>query len=552
MTDEVPEKGEASKSPFSIPLFRTMWIAAMVSNVGTMIQSVGAGWVMTTLSDSPVMVALIQASASLPTMLFALLSGAIADNFDRRRVMLIAQVFMLVASVILTLLAMAGLLSPLILLVFTFLIASGAAVNWPAMQVSFAEIVPRTIMPRAVALNGMGMNIARSIGPALGGAIIAIFGAAMAFGLNALSFLGLIAVLISWKYAPQPRLLPRERLGAAMAAGLRYSVLSPAIGSVLLRAATYGAAGGAVQALMPLIARDLLHGGALTFGLLLGAFGLGAVGGALISAWMRERWTTETIVRNACLLAAAGSVLAAASTLLPLTFLAMAMAGACWLIMLSTFNVTIQLSSPRWVVARALSLYQMAVYGGVAIGSWGFGSLAERLGCPVALYTSGAGLAIVALIGLYAPIRARTEADLDPRVDWRVPETSVPVNPNSGPVVLAVEYRVRTEAALRFSALMQHRSRILRRDGARRWSLSRDLADPELWIEHYHLPTWFDYIQLNRRRTQDDLSIQEQLHAILIPGTEVVVRRMIERQSGALPWSRSPDHSMIEPTAKGG
>lgn len=522
----------------------------MVSNLGGMVQTVAAAWLMTTLTNSTLMVALVQAASSLPNMLLALWAGAIADNFNRRKVMLASQVFMLAVSVLLVVMALTDTLSPALLLISTFLLGCGYALNWPSMQVAIADFVPRGAMPKAVALNAMGVNIARSIGPAIGGAIIAGFGAAMAFLANALSYLGLIGVLSRWRYQPPKHHLPRERLGPAMLAGLRYVGMSPVIVVVVFRSACFGLVATSIPALMPIIARDLVGGGPLTFGFLLGAFGLGAVSGALGSGRIRSRFTAEGIVRFACILTAAGAAIAAASSSLFLTLPAMALAGAGWLTALSNFNVTIQLSAPRWVVARALSLYQTGTYGGLAVGSWAIGALADRYGSSQALYLAALGMLIVLAAGFRWPMRSFDNLDLAPRADWEIPETTVPIDLRSGPIVVTVEHRVHDRDAVEFVDVMQERSRILRRDGARRWNLLRDLMDQELWIERYHLPTWLDYVQLNKRRTQADLASMAQLDALRVPGTKLVVHRRIEHHgSFAAAFGGQDATELTEPAA---
>jgi MFS family permease len=540
-----------AETPFAIALFRNLWLANVASNIGAMVQSVGAAWLMTTLAGSSLMVALVQASTSFPVMLLALLAGAVADNLDRRRVILWSQIFMLVVSGLLAVAAFLGALTPAGLLIATFLIGCGTAMSWPAMQVAFSDVVPPAILPKAVALNGMGMNLARSIGPAIGGTIIVAFGAAIAFLVNALSFVPLVAVLLRWHYEPPRRAMPRERLGAAMAAGLRYAAMSPAIGTVTLRSLMFGVAASSLSALMPVIARDLVRGGPLTFGLLLCAFGIGAVGGAVGSAHIRRMLSSEQILRYACALMALGATLAGVSRTLVLTLPAMAMGGAAWLIVLSSFNIAMQLASPRWVVARSLSLYQMSTYGGVALGSWIFGWLADRFGCPLALYAAGAGLLMVAMAGLAWPMRSYGDLDLGPRDGWELPATAFPVEHRSGPIIITIEHRVAEEKAILFASLMMERSRILQRDGARRWTLQQDLSTPDLWVERYHLPTWLDYVLLNRRRTQADLANQELLAATHLPGSVPVIHRRIQRHAGAMPWSRTADHDDITPLAGG-
>ncbi|WP_404333608.1 MFS transporter [Sphingomonas sp. MMS12-HWE2-04] len=526
------------ESPFRLPLFRAVWTASLVSNFGGLIQSVGASWMMTSLGASPHMVALVQASTSLPIMLLSLWAGAVADNLDRRRVMLAAQSFMLLVSALLAVATWTGLVTPWLLLVFTFLIGCGTAINGPAWQASVGDMVPRAMLPSAVAFNSMGFNIARSLGPAIGGVILAIAGAAAAFLANAFSYVGLIVVLARWQPALPPRTLPRERIGVAMTAGLRYVGLSPNIRTVLFRAALFGFAASALPALMPLIARDLIGGGPLTYGVLLGGFGLGAVAGAVASRRLRSQLSTEGVVRLAALgLAAAAGTIAVAGWM-PLTLIALAVGGAGWVLALSTFNVSVQMASPRWVVARAIALYQMAAFGGMASGSWFFGLIVEHHGVAAALLAaSGAQLLTVAAGWIWC-LPAVSELNLDPRDTWQEPHTAVPVEPRSGPVVITIEHRIREADIPAFLTVMSERRRIRRRDGARHWSLLRDLGEADLWIERYNVATWLEYIRHNQRRTWADDANSVALRALHIGGAEPVVHRRIERQTGSLPGLR--------------
>lgn len=537
-----------SASPFSNPVFRAIWLASMVSNFGGLIQAVGASWMMTSLGGSAQMIALVQTSTSLPIMLFSLAAGAIADNLDRRRVMIAAQSFMLAVSLMLAACAWMGVLNPWLLLVMTFLIGCGTAMNGPAWQASVGDMVPRAMLGQAIAMNSMGFNIARSVGPALGGAIVTLGGAASAFTANALSYIGLLAVLSRWQPKLEQRRLPRERLGVAMAAGIRYVAMSPPIRRVIGRAAMFGAAASAVPALMPLIARDLIAGGPLIYGLLLGSFGLGAVGGAFSSGWLRGRLSTEGLVRAAATSLAAGATVAALSPLLAVTMPALMLAGAGWVLALSTFNVSVQMASPRWVVARALSLYQMGTFGGMALGSWLFGFIADHSGVATALCAAATLLVAGTIVGLRFSLPPLSDADLAPRDSWREPTTALSLEPRSGPIVVTIEHRVAERNIAPFLAIMAERRRIRRRDGARGWTLLRDLADLQLWIERYDVPTWLDYIRHNERRTNADIQNSKALHAIRISDTEPVVRRMIERQTGTLPEGRvSGPRELAEP-----
>lgn len=511
----------------------------MASNFGGLIQSVGASWMMTSLAASPQMIALVQASTTLPIMLLSLWAGAVADNLDRRRVMLAAQGFMLSVSVALAVCAWMGLLSPWLLLSFTFLIGCGTAINGPAWQASVGDMVPRSVLPSAVAFNSMGFNIARSVGPAIGGAIVAAAGAAAAFLTNAVSYIGLIAVLARWNPNYPPRTLPRETLGLAMAAGVRYVRMSPSLRTVLIRAALFGLAASAVPAMMPLVARDLVTGGPLTYGALLGAFGAGAVIGALSSVRLRRLWNPERLVRVAATALAAGAAIAAVSPVLPLTLAALVLAGAGWVSALSTFNVSVQMAAPRWVVARAVALYQMAAFGGMAAGSWLFGSIAESHGVSDALLAAAGVQMLSVLAGLRLPLRDIETANLAPR-GWETPDTEVPVEARSGPVVVTIDYRIAPQDVVAFLNVMNERRRIRRRDGAHHWALLRDLNDPALWIERYHVSTWLEYIRHNQRRTEADRANSEALLALHRGQEPPRVHRMIERQTGSLPVMRLP------------
>jgi MFS family permease len=553
MTKSDPSTSEHSTTssalaPFRFPVFRGVWIASTVSNLGGLIQSVGAAWLMTTIASSADMVALVQASVSLPVVLFSLLAGALADSFDRRKVMLGAQAFMLTVSILLAVCAWTGLITPWLLLTFTFLIGCGAAFNAPAWQASVGDMVPRAHLASAVALNSMGFNIARSVGPAIGGAIVAAAGAATAFTANAFTYIALIYVLHRWKPPKNPSVLPPESLEVAMAAGVRYVWMSPSLRSVLSRAALFGLGASSAMALMPLIAKHQVAGGPLTYGLLLGSFGLGAVAGAFSSTRLRARLSTEALVRGACVAFAIAVALTGFSRALVPAMAALFVTGAAWVLTLSTFNVSVQLSTPRWVVARALSLYQMFAFGGMAAGSWLWGVLADSYSLRLSLCYAAVALLACALYGLWRPLRQTEELNLDPLRAWQAPQTAVPVEPRTGPVVVMIEYRIDPTDVLEFLSAMAERRRIRRRDGARNWMLLRDLHDPEVWIERYNVPTWMDYIRHNNRLTQEDADIPARLRALHKGPNDPIVRRLIERQTSSLPVAAdSTAHDIAEP-----
>ena len=533
--EDEPEAERASAlAPFRYPIFRAVWSANLVSNFGGLIQGVGAAWMMTSIATSSYQVALVQASTTLPIMLFALVAGAIADGFDRRKVMLTAQSFMLVVSVLLAVFTYLGLMTPWTLLAFTFLIDCGTALNSPSWQASVGDMVPRAKVPAAVALNSMGFNITRSVGPAIGGIIVAAFGPAAAFAVNALSYIGLVTVMARWKRDEPASPLPRESLGAAMGAGLRYVAMSPNIGKVLARGAAFGATSGAVLALLPLVARDVVKGDALTYGIMLGAFGVGAVCGALTSMRLRQMLSSETMVRAAFAGFALCSLDCALSTHAWLTAIGLAVGGACWVIALSHFNTTEQMSTPRWVVGRVLSIYQMATFGGIALGSWIWGVVADSHGAPAALIAAAVAMLAGGALGVLLPLPQHTPLNLDPLNRFREPALALDLQPRSGPIAIMIEFIIREDDVPEFLALMTERGRIRRRDGARNWVIARDLEHPDVWLETYHTPTWLDYIRHNTRITQADAAITERIRELHVGPDQPRVRRWIERPTSTV------------------
>ncbi len=546
--DAIPAEHRSSAlSPLRHPVFRGVWAASTVSNLGVLIQSVGASWLMIALAPSANMVALVLASVYLPITLLSLVAGAVADNLDRRKVMLAAQAFMLVVSATLAAFAWSGLITPWLLLFFTFLMGCGTAFNGPAWQASVGDMVPRSELPGAVALNSMGFNLARSAGPAIGGAIVAAAGAAAAFAVSAVSNVALIVVLLRWHPPADPRTLPRETLGIAVAAGVRFVAGSPAIRTVLVRSAVFCIAAGALMALMPLIAKDLIGGGPLTYGLLLGAFGVGAVTGAIGNAKLRQMMSTEAIVRLTSFAFAVASAIAAVSTHLLVTMAVLFVAGAGWLLALATFNVAVQMSAPRWVVARALSIYQMAAFGGLAAGSWLWGEVAAGESVTVALLAASLVMLACAALGVWLPVAQTKELNLDLLRLWKEPNTVVPVDARTGPVVVTIGYVIRETDVTEFLGTMVEWRRVRRRDGARSWRLLRDLADPELWIERYETPTWLDYVRHNSRMTHHDATLSERVRALHRGADGPTVRRMIERQC-APRTSGQAQKTLIDPT----
>ena len=534
-------------SPLRHATFRRVWTASLMSNLGLLIMGVGAAWSMTQMTSSASMVALVQTALMMPVAFISTPAGAIADMFDRRVVGLVALSIALLGAVSLTGLAWLGVMTPNLLLALCFTVGSGMALFGPAWQASVSEQVPADALPSAVALNGISYNIARSFGPAVGGVIVASAGAIAAFATNAIFYLPLIAVLFLWRRVNEPSRLPPERLARAVISGVRYILNSPSIRVLLARTLVTGIVGGSVSALLPIATRDLLRGGAQTYGVMLGAFGLGAVTGALNVSALRSRFGAETAVRLCVIVMGVGVAIVAMSRSPILTGAVLLFAGAGWTASVTVFNVGIQLAAPRWVAGRALAAYQAAISGGIALGSWIWGSVASLVGVRGALLGSGAALVLSSLLGLWMRmplVRGPNEQSRDLLED---PEVRLSLTSRSGPIVVEIEYRVSPKRARLFYAVMQHVQLSRKRNGAYGWSIARDLADPELWTERYHCPTWHDYLRQRNRSTDSERALHQRANEFHIGPEPIRVRRMLERPLGSVRWKdETPDRSTTD------
>ncbi|MEH2559613.1 MFS family permease [Bradyrhizobium algeriense] len=550
MTDQPKRRGFATDgiaAPLRHAVFRRIWLASLVSNLGILIQGVGAAWAMTQMTSSADKVALVQTALMLPIMLISMPAGAIADMHDRRIVALVSLGIALVGATVLTVMAWLGFVTPNILLALCFVVGSGMALFGPAWQASVSEQVPAETLPAAVALNGISYNIARSFGPAVGGIVVATSGAVAAFAVNAVLYLPLMVVLFLWNRTHEPSRLPRERLNRAIVSGVRYIANSPSIRIVLIRTLVTGVIGGSISALMPLVARDLLHGGAQTYGIMLGAFGMGAVFGALNIGEVRRRMSGEAAVR-ACALSLAGAIASVAlSTNAILTAIALVLAGAVWMLAVALFNIGVQLSAPRWVAGRSLAAFQAAIAGGIAIGSWGWGNLTDIAGVEVALLASAGLMLLSPLLGIWLrmpPVGARNEPPAEALAD---PEVRLSLTGRSGPLVVEIEYRVAQDNARAFHNVMQEVQLSRQRNGAYGWSIARDIADPELWTERYHCPTWLDYLRQRSRATQSERALHQRAIDFHLGPEPIRVRRMLERPFGSVRWKEdTPDRAANE------
>lgn len=545
-------KSEGVFAPLKHALFRRIWVASLLSNFGLLVMGVGAAWAMTQMTASADQVALVQAVLMLPVALFSTAAGAIADMYDRRLISLVSLTIAVLGSTTLTALAWTGHMSPPLLLIFCFIVGSGMALFGPSWQASVSEQVPSEALPAAVALNGISYNIARSFGPAIGGFIVAALGAVAAFAINAVLYLPLLVVMFLWKRTKEPSRLPPERLGRAVVSGVRYVIHSPQIRVVLGRTIVTAFAGGAILALMPLVARDLLGGGATMYGFMLGSFGMGAVIGALNMQRLRARLHAEASVRICALGMGCGIGMVALSRWPYLTSLALLLVGASWTATMTIYNVAVQLSAPRWVSGRALAAFQASVAAGVAIGSWAWGGVTHSLGVATALLLAGAVLAASPLLSRWMrmpSIGSRADAAAEILAD---PEVRLSLTPRSGPIVVEIEYRVEPARARLFYAVMQQVEHSRQRNGAYGWSLARDIADPELWTERFHCPTWYDYLRQRNRATDAERALHTRAMEFHLGPEPVRIRRMLDRPIGSVRWKdTTPDRpsAEVEPVA---
>lgn len=517
-------------APLRVPLFRRVWIAGVFSNLGTLIQAVAAAWTMTSLTSDASLVALVQTASSAPMMLFAIVAGALADLYDRRNVALMALVVAALGAAMLTIVTGMGLATPTVLLLFCFMVGCGTTLFAPAWQASVRDQVPREDLPAAVALNSISFSLGRSLGPAIGGVIVALAGAFAAFAVNALSFLPIFIVLLLWRRPSAQADYPRERLGRAIGLGVRYMLNAPAVRTALVRVIIHAFGNSAILALLALFTREILGGDALVYGLSLGAFGFGAVAGASLIPRLRKRFSGEVIIRATGIIMGCALLAMSVNRSTLLTVLILMPAGACWTIASAMFNVAVQTSAPQWIAGRALATFQTAIAGGVAIGSWCWGVTAQGVGITSALAIAGVYIAVVQILGRW--LRVPDAADLDDRSP-RLPDPDMqpPVDGRTGPVTIILEYRIALEQAGEFRRLMEEIRLGRRRSGAGGWTIARDLGDAELWIERFHFPTWHDYLRFRNRSTTADRRLLGRLRRMHRGEALPMARRFVERPS---------------------
>jgi MFS family permease len=516
-------------APLRLPIYRRSWAASLLSNSSLLILGVGASWAMTQMTNAPVQIALVQTAMMLPITIFALPAGAIADMYDRRLVGFSALSASFVGTVLLVALSLLGTLTPATLLAFCFIIAAGAAVFNPAWQASVNDQVPPEIMPAAVSLNSISYNIARGIGPALGGVIVAATGSGEAFISTAIGFIPMLAVLYQWPRSIKLSPLPPEGLKRAVISGVRYVIHSPPIRIVLTRTICMSLAGAATPALMPLIVRDQLRGDARMYGAMLGAFGIGAIVSSFLVPRVRRSLDPEWVVRICLLAQAAASVVVALSHLASLTALALAVCGAGWMMATVLFNVGVQLSSPRWVAARVLATFQATITGGMGIGGWAWGLVAKLSNLDLAIWLSAAGTMIALAVGLKLRMPHVDGSSRECTLKAADPALEQLIEGRSGPIIVEIDYRVTLADAASFYRTMLDVQLSRRRYGAYRWSVARQISNPQVWVERVHYPTWHDYLRQHHQLTLAEEALEARALAFHQGPEPVRTRWMLER-----------------------
>jgi MFS family permease len=519
-------------SPLGYATFRWLWLASIASNIGTWMHEVGAGWLMTSLSASPMNVALVQVAGAAPMFFLALPAGALADIVDRRRYLLLVQMWMAAVAMTLALLTLGGQITVTLLLLLTLGMGIGTALMMPAWSALTPELVGKAELPAAIALSSVGVNVARALGPAIAGVLVSISGPWATFGLNALSFFAVIGVLFFWRREVAPAVLPAERLFGAIRAGWRYSRASGPLQSVMMRALAFffGASGG--MSLLPLIVRRELHGSAADYGLLLGSVGVGAVVGATLLPRIRERMRGDRLVALASLVYALVILALAFVRDLRVLIPVMLLSGAAWIAVLSSLQVAAQTSVPGWVRARALSVYILVFFGSMASGGLLWGFVASHSSIPIALCAAASMLLLGIALTPFFRLPVTDAEDLAPSLHWPAPMRLDGQHPDRGPVMVTIEYEIAPEHWSAFQETMRDVRGMRQRNGSFSWGLVQDAENPQRWSEFFFDESWLEHLRHHSRVTRAEQRIEAQARRFQTEGVAVQIRHLLAGQGG--------------------
>ncbi len=525
------ETSPSAWSPLRHPVFRALWIAGLVSDFGAWMHQVGEAWLMTSLSPSPLLVALLQSADSLAIFLFSLPAGALADVVDRRRLAILTQAWLLLAAFGLGVLTLGGAITPWLLIGLSFVMSIGAAMDAPVWQAIVPELIPRGELPQAVALGGVSINVARAIAPALGGLLVAAAGPAAVFLLNAATFVYVIAVLARWRPKVVATKIPTERLLGAISRGLRYVRHSPELLATFFRSGVSLFGGSCLLALLPVLARRQLSLESTGYGLLYGCMGAGAVLFAALLPKMRAGRSPDAMLAAGTVVFAVVLVVLAYVPSAGFAAAAMLVGGFAWMSMLSSLNVAVQVAAPSWVRARVLSVYMIVFQGAIALGSFVWGTLAEKTNLRVAFVAGGAAMLLGTLAGRSRFRLSGRVPDFTLSLDWPKPVLVCEPAGEAGPVLVSQEYRVPPENVERFIEAANVVRRQRRRNGAYEWELFRDPSVPERFLEVYLVDSWADHLREHERLTVEESEAESRLDALVVPGTKPIVRHLIAVRS---------------------
>lgn len=514
-------------APFGHRAFALLWTATLISNIGTWMHDVGAGWLMTTLNSNPAVVTLVQAATTLPVFLFALLAGTLADRLDKRLMLIAVNMTLTVVITVLALLVWQERMTPLLLILFTLAIGTGAAFMAPAWQAVVPQLVPRQALKPAIALNSMGINISRAIGPALAGLLIASVGLAMPFVLNAVSHVIIIFALLMWHPEPRPARTHHASILSEMATGLRHVRHNPAMVATLVRAFAFFLFASAYWSLLPLIARGAEGGGSELYGILMALIGTGAVTGALLLPKLGGKLDSDqTVMLGTGGTALALILLALQSTPAPLMAAAF-LGGLSWIAVLTSFNVSAQMALPDWVRARGLAVFLMGFFGSMALGSFIWGQIATATSVAVALLVAAGGLVLGLAATRTHKVGQGETLDLSPVSVWPAAPALEGETASDQPAMVTVEYHIAEENRAAFRSAILDFAKERYRDGATRWYLHQNVENPTLWIETFHLPSWAEHLEQHRRVTRNDADLQSTVNELDMRASGPVVLHYI-------------------------
>lgn len=505
-------------------------MATLVANTGTWMRDLAASWLMTSLTDRPLLIAMVQAATSLPIFLLALPAGALADIVERRRYLIFTYSWIAVFSLLLGLMTLMGLIDAMSLLIMTFILGVGMALTLPAFASTLPELVARAEIQSAVTLNSLSINVSRAVGPAIAGLLVAWVGPWLVFVLTAGAYSTILWVVVRWRREPVESPLPSERFFGALRSGMRYATQAPALQAVMIRGGTFFLFASPMLALAPLIARDSLGGGPTDYGALLAAMGIGAVGAALALPRLRTQLSRERIVRIGVLLQAAMTVVLGLSVHLWISLAAMAIGGMAWISVLSSLSAAGQLALPTWVRARGLSVIIATYMGGMAAGSAFWGRMVELLNLQQAFLLAAAGGMLGLIATRHLVISGHDDEDLSPARAWPDPQAQTPVAGDRGPVMITVEYQIDPTNAREFSRIMREMRRIRLRNGAISWGLFADTARLGRYLEYFVELSWLEHIRHHHRVTVAERRWMDQAHE-MHEGEEPPVTRHFIAQS---------------------